>query len=245
MAVAELVLEYLKTVVWPAVTVGAIIGFRGEVKSLLAGIVNMRLPGGTELSWGQLTPEQQRERADDEASELEQAAVDLPRPESSASFPDEPEVGRRNGTSEPNVKAPSTERRERAALAQELVVRQLESEFSGEVRRQVVYQQRPDLQFDAVVFHDCKRRVTTVEVKFVSRRIDVSDIVQLEFDKADRLRRAADVEGIKILLVFVVDADESVLSHIQQQADALQGKRDKRHEIRVYGYSGLKSTFGA
>lgn len=45
MSVAELVLEYFKTLVWPAVVAGILIGYRGTAQQVLARLTQIDAPG--------------------------------------------------------------------------------------------------------------------------------------------------------------------------------------------------------
>lgn len=51
MDTAELILEYLKALMWPAVALLAILLFKRELRELFGSVQRLRLPGGTELDW--------------------------------------------------------------------------------------------------------------------------------------------------------------------------------------------------
>lgn len=51
MEIAKLILEYLKVLVWPCVTLGTVWIFRHELSQLLARLEHVKLPGGAELDW--------------------------------------------------------------------------------------------------------------------------------------------------------------------------------------------------
>lgn len=68
MEIAKLVLEYVKVLIWPAVALTAIVMFRVQVRTLMASLRHVKLPGGTELDW-------QRElRAAEQAAEQVEAS---------------------------------------------------------------------------------------------------------------------------------------------------------------------------
>jgi len=57
MEVAKLVLEYIKVMVWPFVTLVAIYNFKPELAGLFSSIKKLKLPGGTEIDWEEMVEE--------------------------------------------------------------------------------------------------------------------------------------------------------------------------------------------
>jgi len=51
MEVAKLILEYIKVLIWPVVTLVAIYNFKPELADLFSSIKKLKLPGGTEIDW--------------------------------------------------------------------------------------------------------------------------------------------------------------------------------------------------
>lgn len=51
MEIAKLILEYIKALAWPGVTLGAALVFRRELSALFARLEHVKLPGGAELDW--------------------------------------------------------------------------------------------------------------------------------------------------------------------------------------------------
>ena len=253
MEIARLILEFLRVIVWPALVVMATVIFRAEIRGLLARIASMELPGGAKLSWDRLSPDQQRERADADVEELgggpseiedhardeDVGSIEEPAGESEADSPAQDLFVEESRAESANALV-----RQNALLAEDLVVRQLEAEFEVEIRRQVAVADRPDFQFDAVIYKEKPTVFVTVEVKFIHRYIDIERIVDLEFGRVEKLRKNVEVEGIEAILVFVVDADESIRSKLELEANHLGRYRDARHDIRIYDFTLLKKKFG-
>ena len=70
MDVAQLVLEYLKSLIWPIQILLAVIIFRKELRELLKSLQHLRLPGGTELDW-----QRNLEQAEAAAKEVESSSL--------------------------------------------------------------------------------------------------------------------------------------------------------------------------
>ncbi|MFH4432836.1 hypothetical protein [Vibrio diabolicus] len=70
MEIAKLILEYIKVLIWPCLTIAIIFRFRSEISSRIALIKKIKLPDGTEIDW---------EETIEEAEEAAQSIKDNPK----------------------------------------------------------------------------------------------------------------------------------------------------------------------
>ncbi len=57
MEIAELILEYIKVLIWPFVALIAMFKFKPEFAELFSSIKKLKLPGGTEIDWAKTVEE--------------------------------------------------------------------------------------------------------------------------------------------------------------------------------------------
>lgn len=226
MKIALVVLEYITVLVWPALIIGALFAFRVELRDLLRKLAELQLPGGTRAKFHNIPPEAQEIRRANELNELADGVETAEAP-----------VGEGGD-------AQSTKQLEqRIRTAEDLVMKQLSAEWGEDLKRQVAYNSRPDLQFDGYVFIDDEFKM--VEVKYVNAYRDLQKMVDFEFGKFDRMCAEGPDAKIVGLLVIVADVDLSTLQRLQVEVDAMRQRKHSRHEIRVYHLDSLWGDQGA
>ncbi len=225
MAIAKMVLEYLRVVVWPALILFGLLFFRDEIRALVLSIQKMRLPGGAELSWGTLSDEAKQKRLDADVALALPKDVALVAPQ--APPPDDVTPA----MSEDRV-------RERVQEAEDLVMRQLEAQYRVRVQRQVTIDRRPDFQFDGLFERD--GRITIVEVKYIVSDKSVWDHLDAIMSLFEKVRSVWHTDRVSGLLVFVADMPDNQRQVLDRSVTGHVATRWRRHQVRVYGFEQLK-----
>ena len=229
MAIAKMILEYLRVVVWPLLILFGLLFFRDEIRALVRSIQKMRLPGGTELSWHTLPDEAKKERLDADV------ALALPGAAEAAAVAAAP-------SDHPAPVVPENRVRERVQQAEALVMQQLEAQYRVKVQRQVTIDSRPDFQFDGIFEHD--GRITLVEVKYIMSDKGAWDHVDAIMSLFEKVRAAWRTDRVAGLLVLVADMPDDKRQVLDRSVSGHVATRWRHHQVRVYGFEQLRLLHG-
>lgn len=221
MEIAKLVLEFLKVLAWPAVAFTLAFIFRASVRDLVGRIKKASLPGGVELEVSEakpLAPEEQKQRRE---NEVRQVASSLSADRKSIS----PVSSLHLAT---NIE-----------LAETLVLKEIEAEYGGSLRRQVYLHGNI---FDAVTWN--KRGVTAVEVKLTGSHIDPS-VFKALINKAESVAKGY-YRNVFSCVIAVVTIDLSPEKREEIRHTVTQLKKDAAVavDVKVYDLTELKRKYG-
>lgn len=148
---------------------------------------------------------------------------------------------------EPSASKSSLEVRKSAIqihmLAEELVMRQLESEYNTTIKRQVAlnYDKTSSLSIDGIIMD---KTFTGIEVKYIKSKYispHTASSIQLNVKKFAEITNKYRFKNSSFIVVIVTDEQEEVL--IEPLNRRLKGV-DIKTEIRVFKLKELKEKFG-
>lgn len=121
-------------------------------------------------------------------------------------------------------------------------MRQLETELGEPIKRQVVYEGRPDLTFDGYVF--AKGVPTFIEVKYVSSADRVNELIRSFLRRMQIIREFTQTPPARGIFVIVGDVLKDAQRQIEVIAHRLSGRKYGRPDVRVYAFADLMQAFG-
>ncbi|MBN2722582.1 MAG: hypothetical protein JXR95_00765 [Deltaproteobacteria bacterium] len=221
MEIGKLVLEFTKVLAWPIFTLVLVLLFKGPISDLIRRIKKGSLLGGIEFEAEKaeiLPPSEQKRKLEAEVKEAaESLSYDKKGPE----------------------EYDSSALAQKLELAETLVLKDIEVEYGGNLRRQVYLYGNT---FDAVTW--TRRGVTAIEVKVIGTKADIRTFRTL-FEKAENVATQYK-RNIFSFVLAIVTIDQSPEDREGLRQKLVDIKRDMRVpiEVRTYDLLELEQRYG-